>query len=184
MIVGYIRGGDEAEKGNREEALRCWGAQRIAWERETKRSWVRPVYEEMAAGLGPGDTVVVSELGQLAGSVRDILVLLAQLHRRQVAFASLKEGFYTETTQGEDALQVLLPLAEMEEDWLRRRAESVRKAKAAGSYKGRKPLAVDEEALRAACARWRAGEITASAAMKGLGLKPNTFYRRVKTLGL
>ena len=31
---------------------------------------------------------------------------------------------------------------------------------------------------------WRAGEITATAAMKELGLKPNTFYRRVKEMGL
>ena len=34
--------------------------------------------------------------------------------------------------------------------------------------------------LRAVCARWRAGEITATAAMQEVGLKPNIFYRRVK----
>jgi len=30
------------------------------------------------------------------------------------------------------------------------------------------------------CVSWREGKITATAAMKKLGLKPNTFYRRVK----
>lgn len=34
------------------------------------------------------------------------------------------------------------------------------------------------------CAKWRAGEITATAAMKEVGLKPNTFYRRVKEMSL
>lgn len=34
------------------------------------------------------------------------------------------------------------------------------------------------------CARWRAGELTATAAMQEVGLKPNTFYRRIKELGL
>ena len=57
-------------------------------------------------------------------------------------------------------------------------------AKAEGKYKGRKPVAVDEAKFRAVCARWRAGEITATAAMQEVGLKPNTFYRRVKELGL
>ena len=47
-----------------------------------------------------------------------------------------------------------------------------------------KPVAVDEAKFRAVCARWRAGEITATAAMKAVGLKPNTFYRRVKQLGI
>ena len=60
----------------------------------------------------------------------------------------------------------------------------VEKAKAAGRYKGRTPLAIDEEKFRAVCTRWRAGEMTAVAAMRLLGLKPNTFYRRVKDLGL
>ena len=60
----------------------------------------------------------------------------------------------------------------------------VEKAKAAGRYNGRTPLAIDEEKFRAVCTRWRAGEMTAVAAMRLLGLKPNTFYRRVKDLGL
>lgn len=38
--------------------------------------------------------------------------------------------------------------------------------------------------MKALCKKWRAGEITATAAMKELGLRPNTFYRRVKEMGL
>ena len=41
-------------------------------------------------------------------------------------------------------------------------------------------IQIDENTFQAECAKWRAGEITAAAAMKRLGLKPNTFYRRVK----
>ena len=47
-----------------------------------------------------------------------------------------------------------------------------------------KPQDVDPEKLREVCARWRAGDITATAAMKELGLKANTFYRRVRDAGL
>ncbi|MDY5773301.1 MAG: hypothetical protein SPK32_07685, partial [Bacteroidaceae bacterium] len=42
----------------------------------------------------------------------------------------------------------------------------------------------NEAQMKALCKKWRAGEITATAAMKELGLKPNTFYRRVKEMGL
>lgn len=65
-----------------------------------------------------------------------------------------------------------------------RQREGIAIAKEQGKYKGRKPLAIDTAKFTAVCARWRAGEITATAAMKELGMKSNTFYRRVKAMGL
>lgn len=183
VIVGYIRREDSRKDMVREEALRDWGAERIVWEKTTKRGWYRPSYAEMAAGLQPGDTVVVSELCQLAAGARDILVMIARLDRAGVGFASLKEDFCTTTDRGKETLRVITALAEIEEAWLRRREEKVQRAKEAGCYKGRTPLKVDEEKFRAVCAQWRAGELTAVAAMEQMGLKPNTFYRRVRERG-
>ena len=184
MIVGYIRMCTQAEDRDREKALHQWGAEKLYWEKDSSRSWVRPAYEEMAATLQPGDTVVVSEFRQLAGSARDVLILLHRLYSAKVEFASLRENFHTATGQGRETLRVLSALAEMEEERMLRRQKNVEKAKAAGRYKGRTPRAIDEEKFRAVCTRWRAGEMTAVAAMRLLGLKPNTFYRRVKDLGL
>lgn len=124
------------------------------------------------------------EFRQLAGSAGDVLILLHRLYSAKVEFASLRENFHTATGQGRETLRVLSALAEMEEERMPRRQKNVEKAKAAGRYKGRTPLAIDEEKFRAVCTRWRAGEMTAVAAMRLLGLKPNTFYRRVKDLGL
>lgn len=56
--------------------------------------------------------------------------------------------------------------------------------KADGKYKGRTPIPIDEAKFRAICASWRSGEIMVRIAMKEVGLKPNTFYRRVHNLGL
>jgi len=58
---------------------------------------------------------------------------------------------------------------------LRELAETIRK-----KGKGRKPIALDEDLFDVVVKRWQSGEITARAAMQELGLKPNTFYRRVK----
>lgn len=78
----------------------------------------------------------------------------------------------------------ILALQLERESILERQREGIEIAKAEGKYKGRKSIAVNETKFRAVCARWRAGEITATAAMKELSVKPNTFYRRVKELEL
>lgn len=82
-------------------------------------------------------------------------------------------------------LTVFGALAELErESILERQREGIEIAKAEGKYKGRKPIPVDTAKFRAVCASWRSGEITARMAMKEVGLKPNTFYRRVNDLNL
>lgn len=70
------------------------------------------------------------------------------------------------------------------ENILERQREGIAIAKEQGKYKGRKPIDADPEQLAAVCAHWRAGELTARAAMQEVGMKPNTFYRRVKDAGL
>ena len=51
-------------------------------------------------------------------------------------------------------------------------------------YKGRQAIGIDTDQFKAEVKKWRAGEQTAVETMKKLGLKPNTFYRRVKEMGL
>lgn len=72
-------------------------------------------------------------------------------------------------------------MAQLERDYiLDRQREGIAVAKAAGVYKGRQPIEVDTKAFESVYKAWKAGEITAKKAMQKLGLKPNTFYRRVK----
>ena len=130
-----------------------------------------------------GDIVVVESISRIARNTRDLLSIVSDLTARQVEFVSLKENIDTTTPQGRFMLTVFGALAELErENILERQREGIEIAKGAGKYKGRKPLGVDETQFKAVCTRWRAGEITARAAMQELGLKPNTFYRRVKEL--
>ena len=79
----------------------------------------------------------------------------------------------------------LVQMAELErESILQRQAEGIAIAKAAGKYKGKPKLSIDEEALKRECKKWRAGKQTATATMKKLNLRANTFYRRVKERNL
>ena len=82
-------------------------------------------------------------------------------------------------------LAVFGAMSQLERDnILQRQREGIAIAKEQGKYKGRKPIDVNREQMAAVCERWRAGKITARAAMKELGLKSNTFYRKVKEAGL
>lgn len=107
------------------------------------------------------------------------------LTQKKVEFISLKESIDTTTAQGRFMLTVFAAMAELErENILQRQKEGIAIAKAAGKYKGKPPIKIDEKQFRAVCHRWRDGNITARQAMDELKVKPNTFYRRVKQLGL
>lgn len=61
----------------------------------------------------------------------------------------------------------------------KRQMEGIEIARQQGKYRGRKPVQIEEKAFLDKYARWRKGEITAAQAMRLLGVKANTFYRRV-----
>lgn len=63
-----------------------------------------------------------------------------------------------------------------------RQAEGIALAKAAGRYRGRTPIEVNETEFKQEYDLWKSGQISAVLAMKHLGLKPNTFYRHVAML--
>jgi len=97
----------------------------------------------------------------------------------------MKENIDTTTPQGRLMLTVFGAMAELErESILERQREGIAIAKVEGKYKGRQRMKIDEQRMRTVCKRWRDGEINAREAMTQIGLKPNTFYRRVKEMGL
>ena len=69
-------------------------------------------------------------------------------------------------------------------EWQRLQRAGIEKAKLEGKYKGRVKIPINEELFISECAKWRAGQQTAIETMTHIGLKPNTFYRRVKEYGI
>lgn len=188
MLFGYIRVSTVDQNEARQiEALRQRGVDQANFyiDKASGKNTDRAAFKEMMAFVRAGDMVVVESISRIARNTRDLLSIVADLTTRKVEFVSLKENIDTTTPQGRFMLTVFAAMAELERDSiLERQREGIEIAKGEGKYKGRKPLDVDEERFKAVCARWRAGEITATAAMKEMDLKPNTFYRRVKDMGL
>jgi DNA invertase Pin-like site-specific DNA recombinase len=155
--------------------------ERVFVDKASGKNTDREGFKAMMAFVREGDTVIVESISRIARNTRDLLTIIAGLTDKGVEFVSLKENIDTTTPHGRFMLTVFGALAELErESILERQREGIEIAKAEGKYKGRKPVAVDEAKFCAVCARWRAGEITATQAMKEVGLKPNTFYRKVR----
>lgn len=103
--------------------------------------------EQLALALDfvrEGDTMVVTRLDRLARSVGDLHRIIERLTAKGVAFRCLNQsGVDTDTSTGRLMLAVLGAVACFENDIRReRQMEGVRKAQAAGKYRGR-PASID-----------------------------------------
>lgn len=186
MRVGYVRCSTiEQNEARQLKMMEEQKAEKLFIDKASGKNTDRKAFKEMMGFVRAGDMVIVESISRIARNTRDLLSIVSELTEKQVEFVSLKENIDTTTPQGRFMLTVFGALAELErENILERQREGIAIAKDEGKYKGRKPLEIDEEQFKDVCTRWRAGEVTATAAMKEVGLKPNTFYRRVKEMSL
>ena len=186
MRIGYVRVSTiEQNEARQLKMMKEQNAEKVFTDKASGKNTDRAAFKEMMSFARVGDIVIVESISRIARNTRDLLSIISELTEKGVEFVSLKESIDTTTPQGRFMLTVFGALAELErESILERQKEGIEIAKSEGKYKGRKPIDVNEDKFKALCSSWRAGDITATAAMKELGLKPNTFYRRVKELGL
>lgn len=182
MRIGYIRVSTQEQNiARQEESMKEIGVEKLYVDRCSGKNASRPQLMEMMAFVREGDTVIVSEISRFARNTRDLLELIDELTKKGVEFKSLKESIDTSTPTGKFMLTIFGAVSQLEREYiLSRQKEGIEIAKSKGVYRGRTPISVDEGAFEREYRRWKAGEITATEARKRLGLKPNTFYRRVK----
>lgn len=183
MKVGYVRVSTEEQNTARQEAImEELGVDRVFLEKvsgKTQRG--REQLEEMLAYVREGDVVVVESITRIARNTKDLLEIVERLNEKHVDFTSRKEQIDTNTPSGKFMLTVFGAIAQLEREYiLDRQREGIEIARQNGKYKGRMPIAVDEEKFAEVYGRWKSGEIKGVDAMRELGLKPSTFYRRVR----
>ena len=182
MKVGYVRVSTTEQNTARQESLmESLGVEKIYIEKISGKDKKRPQLQEMMTFVREGDTVIVESISRFARNVRDLLDLVEQLKEKKVEFVSKKENIDTSTPAGQFMLTVFGAMAQLERDTiLERQREGIEEAKKLGKYKGRKPIAVDEDLFAEQYRLWKNGETQPKYMMRVLGLKPATFYRRVK----
>jgi len=123
---------------------------------KTDRSQLRRALDQLDAG----DVLMVTRLGRLARSTRDLLNTLATFTERKAGFRSLGDAWAdTTTAQGRLMLTVLGGLAEFERELIRARTgEGRARAKARGKSLGR-PFKMTPNQRQEALARREGGEL-------------------------
>lgn len=184
MRVGYARVSARDQNEARQiQAFKEQGIEKVYLDKQSGKSADRPQLKAMLAFVRNDDVVVVESISRAARNTRDLLSIVEEINNKGAEFVSLKESIDTQTATGKFMLTVFAAMAELEREYiLQRQAEGIAIAKAEGRFKGKPKMQIDSDAFKRECKRWRNGEQTATAAMKKLGLKPNTFYRRVKEL--
>ena len=144
MIIGYARTSTVDQVAGFEAQLRELDAANCTkvFQEQVSSMAVRAQLEAAFEFAREGDVLVITKLDRLARSVADLMAIIQRLDRKAVGLRILNLGMDTQTPTGKLMLTVLGGIAQFEREMmLERQREGVAKAKAAGKYKGRKPLA-------------------------------------------
>jgi len=179
MKIGYVRVSTAEQNTARQEVLMAdLGVDKIYLDKASGKDTSRPELQTMLQYAREGDTVIVESISRFARNTKDLLELVERLKQNKVKFISKKENIDTSTDAGIFMLTVFGAMAQLERSYiLDRQREGIAIAKQKGVYKGRKKIENDK--LAKIYKEWKANNITAVRAMELLGMKRNTFYRRV-----
>lgn len=157
------------------------GIDKVFMEKISGKDTNRPQLKAMIEYVRDGDVLYIESISRLARSTRDLLKIVDTLNEKGVQLVSSKENIDTTTPTGRFVLSVFAALSELErEQTLLRQREGIEIAKAQGKYKGRQPVSYDKQKMEALYPDWKTGKLSAVDYAKQLGLKKNTFYRRLK----
>lgn len=127
----------------------------------------------------PGDEVVVVRLDRLGRNMRNVLDVIDQLARKQVALVSLGEAIDGTTPSGKLALHMLAALSQYELEQKRLACEAGRKAAIARGRVGGRPRSLDETKLKVAKALIADGQLSMAEVARQVGCAPSTLFRAV-----
>lgn len=185
MKIGYARVSTEEQNEARQiTAFEQCGVERIYMDKLSGKDTNRPELNALLEHvIREGDVFIVESISRAARNTADLLRIVEKITAKGAEFVSLKESIDTSTPQGKFMLTVFAAMAELERECiLQRQREGIAEAQKAGKYKGRAPIKVDMKLFRDECIKWEAKQQTARTTMQNLGLKPETFYRRVRAL--
>lgn len=194
-MYGYARVSTRGQKEERQlVALREFGvsAEHIVVEKQSGKSFDRPVYQELVLSLHPGDVLVVKSIDRLGRNYEEILEQWGNLTKEKRVAIVVLDMPLLDTREGRDltgtlvsdiVLQLLSYVAQTEREFLRQRqAEGIAAALARGVRFGPERLPMPERFPELAEDWWN-GRITATDAGRLLQVSRKTFTRRAEEWG-
>jgi len=150
----------------------------------------RPVWQSLKlTTMRAGDLLIITEIDRLGRNYDQIKDEYREIEKLGVDIVVLENDLLS--TKGKNDLErklisdivfsLLTYVSEKERQKLRnRQAEGIAIARAAGKYRGRKPVSVPADEFERVYTRWKNKQITAVKGMELLGVKRDVFYRLVR----
>ena len=180
MLIGYARTSTIDQQAGFEsqlEELKAYGCERT-YKEQVSAVATRAQLETAIEMLRAGDKLVVTKLDRLARSVAHMGDILSQIEAKGAGLVILSLGSErvdTTTATGKLILNMMVSVAQFEREMMKeRQIEGIKRAKAEGKYKGRKPSAMNQsEKVKALVA---AG-VARVQIMEQLGISKASYYR-------
>ena len=180
MLIGYARTSTIDQQAGFEsqlEELKAYGCSRT-YKEQVSAVATRAQLETAIEILRAGDKLVVTKLDRLARSVAHMGDILSQIEAKGAGLVILSLGSErvdTTTATGKLILNMMVSVAQFEREMMKeRQVEGIKRAKAEGKYKGRKPSAMNQaEKVKALVA---AG-VARVQIMEQLGISKASYYR-------
>ncbi len=191
-LYGYIRVSTREQNEDRQLiAMREMGvpASHIYMDKQSGKDFNRPNYKKLLRKLKKDDLLYIKSIDRLGRNYEEILQQWRIITKDKGVDIAVLDMPLLDTRRGKDlmgtflsdiVLQVLSFVAENECTNIRQRqAEGIAAAKARGVRFGRPPRPLPEN-FHVNYQKWRAGEITGTAAAKECGMPLATFRYRAK----
>lgn len=177
MMIGYARVSTQDQNLDLQtEALTRAGCEKIYEDKISGVRAERPGLTRALEMLREGDTLVVWKLDRLGRSVKQLVDMVGELHKRGIQFKSVTDAIDTGTPAGRFFFHVMASLAEMERELIIERTRAgLDAAKQLGRKGGRKPKMTSSKIESAK--KLLASGIPPRDVAKDLGVSVPTLYR-------
>ena len=181
MIIGYARVSTQDQNLDRQLGqLKAAGCERIYKEKASGKNKERPELNRLLDTLRMGDIVITAELTRLSRSVRDLFLIVDQIHGAGAEIKSLKEPWLDTTTpQGRLLFTFFGGISEFERELIRQRTiEGLDAARARGHNGGHPTL--DQKTVDLALKMYDAKTCTVAEITKATGISKSALYSYVR----
>ncbi len=184
MLLGYARVSTQDQNLDLQlDALNKAGCHQVYDDKLSGSRKERPGLAKVMELLREGDTLVVWKLDRLGRSVKNLVDLVGELHKRGVQLKSLTDAIDTATPSGRFFFHVMASLAEMERELnIERTRAGLESARKLGRKGGRMRKMTDSK-IKSAEKLLRSGVLPRDVA-KDLGVSVPTLYRWVPASSL
>jgi len=193
-MYGYVRVSDNSQNERRQvDALLALGIlpAHIYVDKQSGKNFDRPAWQALVKKLQPGDVLAVGSIDRMGRNYADILAWWRILTKEKEVDMVVLDMPLLDTRRNRDLLGTLIAdmvislfsyVAEKERVDIRTRQRAgIKAAKARGVHLGRPAIAAPDN-FADVVARWEADKLTFEEALEQTGLKPATFYNRLREL--